>query len=316
MSVDSSRDVGKLFGSYDGSIRQEKSDNYNVDIRQNRIQRFIENYICQYVINSFCDIKENDFDAIVVGSDQIWRPRYIENNFHSEVADAFLKFTQGWKIKRVAYSASFGEEFWEYSSKDTEECKKYISKFDAVSVREDSGVILCRDYLGYDKAINLIDPTLLLKLDDYIYLIKDMPRLQSHLVAYILDSSEEKFRLVDSIAKEKHLIPIYVNQSSITLPSVEKWLQLFRDADYVVTDSFHACVFSVIFGKEFVALGNKERGLARFESLLRTLNLEDRIFYSTADYSSKEIKSSIKNAQIKVESLREIAFRFLSQNLK
>ena len=76
--------------------------------------------------------------------------------------------------------------------------------------------------------------------------------------------------------------------------SVEKWLCCFKKADFVFTDSFHGCVFSIIFNKQFIAFGNEERGMSRFVSLLRTFDLNDRLVYSIEDY--KKNKSTLLSA--------------------
>ena len=92
-------------------------------------------------------------------------------------------------------------------------------------------------------------------------------------------------------------------------------MKTVEDADYVVTDSFHGCVFSIIFGKEFVAYANRDRGMARFISLLRTFGLEDRLVTSFDEYKSMDITSSIYNAQKKMETLREEGLKWLEENL-
>ena len=68
-------------------------------------------------------------------------------------------------------------------------------------------------------------------------------------------------------------------------PSVESWLRGFEDADFVVTDSFHACVFSILFKKQFIVVGNKKRGNARFNSLLKMFGLEDRLVDESTDFT-------------------------------
>lgn len=83
------------------------------------------------------------------------------------------------------------------------------------------------------------------------------------------------------------------------MPSIEKWLQGFIDAKLVVTDSFHACVFSIIFNKPFIVLGNHERGNARFDSLLKLFNLQDNLVVNLDSYSLERILSSrIENKKI------------------
>ena len=92
-------------------------------------------------------------------------------------------------------------------------------------------------------------------------------------------------------------------------------MKTVEDADYVVTDSFHGCVFSIIFGKEFVAYANRDRGMARFTSLLRTFGLEVRLVTSFDENKSMNIISSISDAQKKMEARRYEALNWLEDKL-
>lgn len=92
-------------------------------------------------------------------------------------------------------------------------------------------------------------------------------------------------------------------------------MKTVADAEYVVTDSFHGCVFSIIFGKEFVAYANRHRGMARFTPLLRTFGLEDRLVTSFDENKSMNIISSISDAQKKMEARREEALKWLEDKL-
>ena len=301
------------------------------DIEQNRISNaiakntdlFIGKYIRKIRIKDFSNFKEEDFDVIIVGSDQVWRPKY----FFSKIENAYLDFAKEWKIKRIAYAASFGTEEWEYTEKQTNNCATLLKKFNAVSVRESSAVKLCYDNFGV-KAEHVLDPTMLLLKEDYIKLFKDYNATQSdgNLFCYILDEGEEKKSIIDCVAKEKGLKTFYVNsryddhnaplKERIQQP-VEKWLRAFYDAEFVITDSFHACVFSIIFNKPFIVYGNKERGLARFNSLLSIFGLEERIV-STKEEATKAISKPINWEKVN-ESHRqwkEKSVSFLNNNLK
>ncbi len=285
-------------------------------------QTFIDTYIHRKEVNDLTKLDEKDFDALVVGSDQIWRVCY-----YSQIENAFLAFTEGWKyLKRIAYAPSFGTDVWEYSQKQTEKCKLLLQKFDAVSVRESSGVELCAKNFGRE-AIHVLDPTLLLDRGDYERLIKQS-KVQHHsnmLLQYILDEDKEKQELIEYIIKEKQLNIVRVNSKveDITAkleeriqPYVEQWLCGFYDADFVVTDSFHACVFSIIFNKPFIVCGNKKRGSARFLSLLSSFNLLDR--YITDGINLSEVlDKTIDWSEInkKKENLKSFSWSFLNQSL-
>lgn len=251
--------------------------------------KFINKYIKRRIVDDYSDIKETDFDAIVVGSDQIWRPKY----FH-EIEHSFLDFTEGWNIKRIAYAASFGTDIWEYTNVQTNHCKKFVKCFDDVSVREKSGVDLCHEHLAV-RAEHVLDPTILLSKKDYICLFENIATKQSNgtLLNYILDETPEKVALIDMIAQGKRLQPFRVNAvkdinqpiEKRIAPSVEQWLRGFYDAEFVVTDSFHACVFSILFNKPFFAMGNASRGMSRFMSLLTSFGLEDRLITDISEYT-------------------------------
>lgn len=301
------------------------------DIEQNRISNaiakntdlFIGKYIRKIRIKDFSNFKEEDFDVIIVGSDQVWRPKY----FFSKIENAYLDFAKEWKIKRIAYAASFGTEEWEYTEEQTNNCATLLKKFNAVSVRESSAVKLCYDNFGV-KAEHVLDPTMLLLKEDYIKLFKDYNATQSdgNLFCYILDEGEEKKSIIDCVAKEKGLKTFYVNsryddhnaplKERIQQP-VEKWLRAFYDAEFVITDSFHACVFSIIFNKPFIVYGNKERGLARFNSLLSIFGLEERIV-STKEESIKAISEPIDWERVNEvhRQWKEKSMSFLNNNLK
>lgn len=231
-------------------------------------------------------IEKCNFDAYVAGSDQVWRPCYSQNIYND-----FLDFCQEKSgIKRVAYAASFGVDNWEFNEEETKKCSELAKLFNAISVREDSGMHLCKEHLGVE-AIHVLDPTMLLEKEDYIELVNKVNEKPSNgnLFCYILDNSEEIQKAIIGIEQKEELKSFLVKAKNTKLtiakneniedhviPSPTKWLRAFMDAKMVFTDSFHGCVFSIIFNKPFWVIGNKERGNARFDSLLKQFNLESR----------------------------------------
>lgn len=300
------------------------------DVEQNRVPKAIAKYIEPFIEKNikriytidFSNIKERDFDVLIAGSDQIWRPQY----FFSKIENAYFDFAKDWDVRRIAYATSFGTEEWEYTEEQTNNCAALLKKFNAVSVRESSAVILCNEYFGV-KAEHVLDPTMLLSKEDYIKLFKDYNAAQSdgNLFCYILDEGEGKKNIIDCVAKEKSLKPFYVNsryedpdaplEERIQQP-VEKWLRAFYDAEFVITDSFHACVFSIIFNKPFIVYGNKERGLARFNSLLSIFKLEERIV-STEKEALKALSTPVDWNKVNLihEQWKEKSISFLKDNL-
>lgn len=278
-----------------------------------RIRRFVKQNFEILSENSVFDGKT--FDAIIVGSDQVWRKDYTEN-----IEYYFLDFAKDWKIKRIVYAASFGIDVWNYPSEKTNLCKQLASYFDYISVREESGIELCKKYLGVD-AYMMVDPTLLLAANEYkVIASKNKYKVTSQLLAYVLDATDEKNEILSYLVEQKRLEYYLLNQPSffcMQYPSIEYWLDAFSNAQYVFTDSFHGCVFSIIFNIPFIAYGNKERGITRFYSLLKMFGLEKRLICSL-DELPKAMDSPINWEYVNecIRTRQELAIKTLEECLK
>lgn len=294
--------------------------------REQNTQAFINKYIHRRVVRNIQSGILKDVEAIVVGSDQVWRPKYFEAQWKTGIEHAFLKFASSYQIKRIAYAPSFGTETWEFSDEKTNICSELLQVFDAVSVRETSAIELCRNKLYRNDVIQTLDPTLLLSKEDYEYLIKraDVKKSPGNLLCYILDYSEEKQELIERVAKERHLVPFHTNskignpdapQKDRIQPPVEQWIRSFMDADFVVTDSFHACVFSIIFERPFVVIANEDRGTSRYKSLFSMLSLESHLLNSIDEYDSS--LSYIVNEKTinRLKKLKRTSMSFLREAL-
>ena len=271
-------------------------------------------------------ISENKFDTYVLGSDQVWRPCYSPN-----IYNYFLDFAANkTNIKRVAYAASFGVDNWEFTKEQTDLCAELIQKFDAVSVREDSAIGLCKEYLNRNDAQHVLDPTMLLDKEDYIRIVEnaDTPKSEGSLMTYVLDKSIEKQEIIEKVAKSKNLKAFSViakydyfstnaKLEDCIQPPVEDWLRGFIDAEFVVADSFHGCVFAIIFNKPFIAIGNHSRGMARFNSLFKQFGLEDRLVYSLEDVTTEKIEAPINWQRInkRREDLKVASLEYLRNAL-
>ena len=263
-------------------------------IIQRNTNHFIECHIKRtssiHAADGFRALAEaKQYDAYVVGSDQCWRPCY--NQFLSAM---FLDFDRRPDVKRVAYAASFGTDCWELTPEQTQMAAPLAQKFDAVTVREDSGVGLCKDHLGVE-AVHVLDPTMLLKKEDYIRLIEQEkePKSAGTLFNYILDPDAKKTAFIQRVAAQHGLTPFQVLPKYQTetrtkedikqriedcvFPGVTAWLRAFMDAEMIIVDSFHGMVFSILFNKPFWVIGNAHRGMSRFISLLKVFHLEDRL---------------------------------------
>lgn len=317
------RIVKKILGRNQKIFYEYYQNKKIIQVVSQNTQRFINSYIHRKEISCFKELDENSYDAIVVGSDQVWRPIYFVPGWRwQEIDNAFLSFASKWNIKRLSYAASFGTEDWEYTDRQTRRCKALLQVFDAISVRESNGVTLCKEYFDVD-SVHVLDPTMLLNESDYsiFYQKANTPKSNGTLLNYILDENEQKKALIMDVANQKCLRAFsvtnpYENDETKPLnerikPAVEKWLRGFYDAEFVITDSFHACVFSILFKKQFVVVGNKERGLSRIESLLQCFGIENRIVEDTSQVMQLPL-IDYDTVYVKLEKYRKKSFEFLN----
>lgn len=237
---------------------------------------FIDKHLHLHTMNpplTWEQVKDMNFNAFVVGSDQVWRPRYNRKFLYN----SFLDFVEKNEIKRISYAASLGADVWEMNEETTKHCKQLVRRFNAVSVREASGVGLCKEYLGVD-ATHVLDPTLLLEAKDYLWLCSGNEHPEGEYIAvYTLDYTKETLKLLESVSKNLNTPLYFIGRFTKTgYPSVESWLEGIANAKFVITDSFHGTVFSIIFQKQFVTLGNIARGNSRFASLFETLGISSQ----------------------------------------
>jgi len=303
-------------------------------------REFIDNRLCPLSGVQYSDLKPQDYDALIVGSDQVWRPRYFgHRRFRMPqyvttryFRNAYLRFARRWNVRRIAYATSFGTDKWEYPWLQTRLCARLARRFDAVSVREQSAVGVVKKRFGV-QAQHVLDPTMLLTADDWSALISSFsfnrlaaatpPHHNQLIISYLLNTNDsvkailtEIERAVKQPATDAFACVDAASGETIKTP-VEEWVRRFRDCTYVITDSFHACVFSIIFRKQFIVTGNAERGNARFASLLGTFGLDDRLVTS-ADDCVKTLLAPIDYDRVaaKLTELREQSMDFLTSNLR
>ena len=263
---------------------------------------------------------EEKIDYVIVGSDQVWR---IENTRGANL-DFFGGFMNeiSYKTRIISYAASFGTGEWKGTEIETNEVSKLLKSFTAVSVREEAGAELCKKLFGI-KAVITLDPTLLLKSQDYKANEYIEPENKKMIVSYILDNSASKLSLIQRIGKVlgidnyKELYPQNRSNYTIYKYKVEEWLNYIRNASFVVTDSFHGMVFSLLFNKQFVVIGNKKRGLERFTSILGSLGISDRLVLTIDDFDIDIIHKDIDYLRVNnlIEALRQKSLSYLKSNI-
>lgn len=313
-----------------------KNSRLKAPLNSNQIQH-IEQYTQSFIQKNINTTKplawvnhklhnEYNFDAYIVGSDQVWRPNYVH-----KIEDMFLEFAQAEDVCRLAYAASFGIDKWTFTESEKKKCKALIKKFDAVSVREKTGIGLCKKHFNTD-AVHLTDPVALLEMSDYINLIPEglrNVRKNKQITCYILDNHTQKQAIIESASKaldcniERINNPLSKDESvsykDRIVPPVENWLAGFYHADYVITDSFHGTLFSIIFNKPFITIGNSSRGNTRMESLLRDFNLEEQLMVDSQtnpDNYKQLFDIDFKHANNILREKRVEAIHFLTKHLK
>lgn len=295
-------------------VGKEKRDNKRLKTISKNMNQFVtDNMNCTkpiYNEKALQLLEEYNFDTYIVGSDQVWRFDYTGSDF----AKYFFSFLKSDTIKRISFAASFGIDNWTKNESETKVISSLLSKFDAISVREKSGVSLCQDYLDVTPN-HLLDPVFLLDRKDFQELInkKEGQKDFSHengLLVYMLDITADKRKVItllsDTIKQKPFIVGVKqenkgkFNQEMV-YPPVSDWIEGFVKAKYVLTDSFHGCAFAILFNKPFIVYGNSSRGMTRFESLLNSFNLESRFISN-----SKELSKELITKKICFDNIKEV----------
>lgn len=258
-------------------------------------------------LNSICD-------TFLLGSDQLWNP-FLSRPYRFTY---FLDFVKS-ENKRIAYGTSFGKDTHKIDDAYRTRSALELSKFDALSVRDDFSRKLLKEQYGGLEATKVLDPALLCDPEDYYKLaniddpyvtLGDTPfeAKDGYIFAYILDPTPETRQSLIELSHTCHL-PILLaldygpkkraerqalfegsdSEGVFVLdtPSCEHWLRGIRDSRGVLTDSFHGTIFSYVFKRQFVSVPNVRRGQQRFTDLLEILGLTDRML---APYIGNEEK--------------------------
>ncbi|MBO4807262.1 MAG: polysaccharide pyruvyl transferase family protein [Paludibacteraceae bacterium] len=262
-------------------------------------------------------VSQYQLNAVIIGSDQVWR---IENVRNADL-NYWGDFLSELPIKKLTYAVSFGTNQWKGTDEETLKIQGYLNSFSGLSVREKDAVEMCSTLFGV-KAEHVLDPTLLLKAEEYENLLSHPIEKAAMLTTYILDPSEQKDALIHSISKDRSLEVNHLYKrhtgSCHFYGSVESWLQSIRDANCVVVDSFHGMVFAILYHKQFVVLGNEKRGMSRFSSLLSSLGLLDRLLTNYDEKSAVDVMNKpidYDSVEEKLEVFRKTSLHFLTENL-
>ena len=292
---------------------------YNLAIF-NRFFGFWEKYFC---LSPMCttheelSIIEERYDAVICGSDQIWNPRAIFNDF-----DAFLLETA--KCKKIAYAASAGSvSLWEPYLKTF---WRLLHRFDAISVREES-MKAPSDHLSQKDVYVVLDPTLLLEKKEWCEIeessiLKQLPS-SGYILVYFLGKNPALIQAVQELQKKTGLPVISLGRKLYGIRSLRliagpaEFLTLFHHASYVLTSSFHGTVFSIQYQRPFLVFGNGAYN-SRMTTLLNAIGLQDRMIGEPAVSPIDKLGRPINWEQVQncLSQEKERSIAFLDDNLK
>ncbi|MGN1191712.1 MAG: polysaccharide pyruvyl transferase family protein [Dorea sp.] len=256
-------------------------------------------------------LKENPpvADIYMTGSDQVWGP--VENGTYDD--SYCLSFTDK---RKISYAASFGrtdlnEELHQYY-------EKWLSQYDQISVREDSAVNILTN-LGI-QATQVLDPTLLLDSNDWSGMLKPV-HLRNYVLVYQLHNDKKLGEYAKKVAKKMGLPLVRISTSFhqlvrpgkfIWCPGVGEFLSYVKNAECMITDSFHGTAFAINFNTQFVEVLPNNRTGTRNTSILKLTGLSDRVLKNPEDIELAFKKIDFSNANEVIQRERKKSIKILS----
>ncbi len=276
-------------------------------IRHKSFKNFTKKYIpTRYILTegTFPNSLNDEYDYYVAGSDQIWNPNFrdVKKNYYN----MFLRFVP--KDKRICFSPSIGVS--KLPDEWIEKFTEGFNGFNELSVREETGARIIKELSGKDAKV-LIDPTLMFDKDEWLKVSKKSkaPKKPYVLEYFLGERDNEK---LNAIAKENNLSRVTLldrNNSDIYVSGPGEFIDLVSKADMICTDSFHACVFSILFGKPFIVYKRKDKTqdmYSRIDSLLNLFNVE-------SNGKPIIVSPKLRDEVLKIE--RKKVFDFLKRNM-
>ena len=254
-------------------------------------------------------------DIYCTGSDQVWN-----SEWNDEIDKAlFLGYAPDDK-RKIAYSASFGKT--KLAENEIVETRKLLARYDKISLRESSGVEIVKS-LGINGAINVLDPTLLLNGDDWRKISSNRFADRKYILVYNLNRNKKIDNYAKNLSEKTGLKIIYLSYQLHEFykkgkmkcnPKVEDFISLIDNATYVISDSFHATAFSLNLNTQFIIVYPGKYS-TRLQSLLKLLNLEDRVAKNEKDLQIIEKPIDYKLINKKIQKMREESLLWLKDSL-
>ena len=294
--------------------------NYEGTVVRTRVfSRFIENNLSVYPKKYYADdtIELDGFDYYFLGSDQIWNPD-IMKGFH----DAYFGITETRPKKIIAYAPSLGKS--SFSESERTELLEKLKNIDSLSCREIDSCKYLEELTGREVSC-VVDPTLLLKKEDWLHIADASVYLPpKYVLVYslrfdrqLMMSAQEKAREIGAQVillgngEGNQVKDVVYNRSF----GPEQFITAVNKASYVYTDSFHGTVFSILFGKQFVVRANGEKG-QRMESLCNLLGLKERTFRNIQDIPNIDVSIDYDMVYAKLAEIKELSVKYIKDSIE
>ena len=270
-------------------------------------------------IENSSQINLDNVDAVITGSDQVWN-----SNLTGGLDDVYTINFGSNKLKRISYAASLGKNKIEENLQ--KEYKDKLSRIDKISVREESAKEALNKLLPNKEIEVVLDPTLLLTKDEWNKKInKNNSEKEKYILSYIVENNPEHTRIVDELSKNTGLKVIHFEKKkkynrvlrSAYIDGPIEFINLIKNAEYVVTTSFHATVFSIIFNKKFWVVPHKTTG-SRVTDLLDKFEISNRAIQSLEAFNKKKYDEEIDYKKVNkiLEKEREKTIRWLTNAIE
>lgn len=274
-------------------IREEKENKYFDEFRD----KYLPSTKRIYEYSQLSELN-NYFSTFIVGSDQVFRYPFIKNDMEA----FFLNFADSEK-NIVSAAASFGSENVEEESKNAQELYKlYLSNFNALSIREKSGVEYC-EKLGI-KATQVVDPVFYIEKNKWEEIAEKADnKNNADFVFYTINADIEK-DIKNFAKKNKDKLNITSIENITKDLSIESWLYKINNCKIFMADSFHGICFAIIFNKPFVCV--RKTASTRMKSILDSLGIKDRLYESFEKVDLEKISEPIDYSKVN-EKISELA---------
>lgn len=257
--------------------------------------------ISKNVYHNEIEILKKDYDVIIAGSDQIWN-----TDLNSERKSFYLDFNTS--VKKAGYAVSVGRE--ELTQSDRDMIHRYIHNFDCLSVREDS----LKEYIYEQENIKcelVCDPVFLLDMDEWKQ-IAVTPNEKDYILVYAMEYTDDLLNAVKKLKKQTNKKIYYINGGNsehLNLPAKilnglgpREFIGWIKNADIILTNSFHGAAFSIIFNNKLIVLEHSKRN-ERLKQLLNKCGNTDKLIALTDN--NYTIDEKIINTEDAYQSLEE-----------